>query len=223
MLLPKLIDSQNQLTITTYRQKSAHVSSMCSLLSTLWPPDTGLPRDRSRVSHRVRESKFREDSTTARFNLYSVKSVKPSDAGRPGGDEHHKKSLHQLWRWFQRKLSWHFSWHWSCWPPLWAATQPTRTALPLLQHLVNTASLSTRDVGFSASRCLWNTSQNWHKQHLKEVTIITFTRVTIVTFTRVTIVTFDSYKILLAGSRPRVWRSRWPLWHLWGGTILLRL
>ena len=117
-----------------------------------------------------------------------VKSVKPSDAGRPGGDEHHKKSMHQLWRWFQRKLSWHFSWHWSCWPPLWAATQPTRTVPPLLQHLVNTASLSTRDVGFSASRCLWNTSQNWHKQHLKEVTIITFTRMTIVTFTRVTIV-----------------------------------
>jgi len=25
-----------------------------------------------------------------------VKSVKPSDAGRPGGDEHHKKSMHQL-------------------------------------------------------------------------------------------------------------------------------
>ena len=181
--LPKLIDNYHFQAISC-----SCVFHVLSLVHALTPRHGSATRPIKGLSQSPRVQVPRRFNNREIFNLSSVKSVKASDAGRPGGDEHHKKSMHQLWRWFQRKLSWHFSWHWSCWPPLWAATQPTRTVPPLLQHLVNTASLSTRDVGFSASRCLWNTSQNWHKQHLKEVTIITFTRMTIVTFTRVTIV-----------------------------------
>ena len=158
--LPKLIDNYHFQAI-----ECSCVFHVLSLVHALTPRHGSATRPIKGLSQSPRVQVPRRFNNREIFNLYKVKSVKASDAGRPGGDEHHKKSLHQLWRWFQRKLSWHFSWHWSCWPPLWAATQPTRTVPPLLQHLVNTASLSTRDVGSSVSRYLCNTSQIWHKQH----------------------------------------------------------
>ena len=97
---PKLIDNHHYQAILC-----SCVFHVLSLVHALTPRHGSATRPIKGLSQSPRVQVPRRFNNREIFNLSSVKSVKPSDAGRPGGDEHHKS---QLWRWFQRKLSWHF-------------------------------------------------------------------------------------------------------------------
>ena len=96
--LPKLIDNYHFQAILC-----SCVFHVLSLVHAPTPRHGSATRPIKGLSQSPRVQVPRRFNNREIFNLYKVKSVEASDAGRPGGDEHH---VHQLWRWFQRN---HFS------------------------------------------------------------------------------------------------------------------
>ena len=88
MILPKLFDNYH-----FQETECSCVFHVLSLVHALTPRHGSATRPIKGLSQSPRVQVPRRFNNREIFNLSSVKSVKPSDAGRPGGDEHHKSQL----------------------------------------------------------------------------------------------------------------------------------